>query len=115
TRDFEGWFAVLVVAHADLAEADPLAPACADGLHEGFLGGEAGGEVDLRARLAAAIVDFGGGENAGQKLLALVLQELLDAGDFHDVSADAQDGHARSPCWGRKISGKRRDCNVGKT
>src|ERR1041385_369276 len=72
--------------HLDILPGDPMAQAGADGLHSGFLGGKAGGQALRGIRLAHAVADLGGGEDAPEKTLAKTLHGVLDPPHLGDVN-----------------------------
>ena len=79
----------------DLLEGE-AAPAGAEGLHRGFLRGEAAGHVlGERARMAPPAIDLARLEDAREEPLAVPLEDAGHALDFREVDPD-QDAHQAS-------------------
>ena len=79
-------------AHFDVAPTHAVVPARAEGLHGGFLGGEAGGIAFRRGWLSTRNTDFALGENAAQEAVPEALDGFANARNFGDVDAGA-DNH----------------------
>ena len=78
----------------DIGPGDSAAPAGAEDFEDGFLGGEASGEVlEISAGVGVAISLFGGGEDAVEKMPAVLLVEAANAGGFDEIDSVADDGH----------------------
>jgi len=84
----EGFLARAVI-DGDGMPAEFRADAGGEGFGNGFLRGEAGGEVLVRVAHAEAVGDFAGGENAVEEGRAVAFVRGADARDVHDVRADA--------------------------
>lgn len=78
----------------DFVETGVHADACPQGFGDGFLGGEAFCQPGGLVVGAGKTFVFGGVQDAGGETVRVACQHLLDAGDFHDVRADAEDSHA---------------------
>ena len=84
--EVHGGLATAVVQDFELAPED-AAHASAEGLGDGFLAGEAGGEL---FGAAAAIALFALGVDAAQEPVAEAIQGGLDASDFNGVDAGGE-------------------------
>ena len=86
----------LAAAPDDFYVAPADAPdAGAEGLHGGFLGGEAAGEL---GGASATVGGFALGVDAAEEAVAVVLVNAADPGDFDDVNAGYE--HWRPRCVG---------------
>src|SRR5882672_11733670 len=73
-----------------------VADAGAERLGEGFLGGEALGEVGGGLAVAAEALQLGLAQDAPREALAEALERALDAADLDDIVAHAVDHRAAS-------------------
>ena len=89
----EEGFAGGVVEDFHVGPGDVAAPAGAEDFEDGFLGGEAAGEVDGGEFVGEAVGLFGGGEAAVEEMAAVVGVEARDAVHFDDIDAVSDDGH----------------------
>ena len=89
--------------HLDLQPVHAAADAGAKRFGGGFFGGKSSGQAFGRIAFAHAVGLFGGGEDPIQKPLSEALKRLLDARDFNQVNA-AADNHA---VYQANISGPR--------
>lgn len=75
----------------NIAPADAVAPACAEGFHSGLLGGEAGGITLEFILMSLTIFDFRRSEKAFEKGCAVASDGGFDAVDFGDVESQPDD------------------------
>src|SRR5581483_9091153 len=78
--------------HFDLAPGDP-ARVCrsGEGLECGLFRRKPGGEMHRGPRARARVRHFGLREETREGALALRVNEALDAGDVHEINAEAED------------------------
>src|SRR5690606_18116698 len=93
--DTEGGFTGREADDFDVGPGYAAAPAGADGFERGLLGGEARGESFVAASGGGRVGGFGWGEAAREEAVAVVGEELGDAGGGDDVGSVADDGHGR--------------------
>lgn len=79
------------VCNLDIVPGDALREAGADGFHECFFGGEAGGEAFKTVGFGEGVSDFVGGEDAVEEAIAETGVGVADTGDFGEVGADRKD------------------------
>src|SRR5579862_7899873 len=78
----------------DIAPADTVGPAGAEGFHRGFLGGEASGVTLKFVAMLLAVFHFGGRKEAFEERRAVARDGRLDAIDFSDVQPEPDDQSA---------------------
>jgi len=84
----------------DVGPGDFAGPAGAEDFEDGFFSGEAAGEVfDVAFWVFGAVGLFEGSEAAVEEALAMVAEELGDAGGFDDVDAVADDHEWKGKVW----------------
>jgi len=90
-RKSENGFAEFIVPDFDVVQAHRMAQALPGGFGEGFLGGEAFGEVARGVRLLRVLGEFVRGQQAPREGGAVAFAGFSDAHDADDVGADAED------------------------
>lgn len=80
-----------LVDDLEILPTDAVTPAGANGLHAGFLGGEAGGVAFGLIGLALDVGDLSGGVDAVDEAGTETVEGVLDAVDFAQVRAEADD------------------------
>ena len=95
--EFDAGLAGDVADDFDVGPGDAAAPTGSEDFEDGFLGGESAGEMfEISLGVAGAIFLFGGGKDAVEEALAVLLAEPTDAVGFDDVNAVAENGHLGS-------------------
>jgi polyphenol oxidase len=89
--EFYGGAAAFLADDFDVDPADAAAPAGAEGLHRGFLGGEAAGVALVFVFEALAVFAFGGRVETAEDCFAVALDGGFYAADFGDVDSEADD------------------------
>ena len=89
--ELEGGSARREVQDLYVVPGDALGESGADGFHECFLGGEAGGEAFEAVGLGERVGDLVRGEDALQEAVAKAGVGVADTGDFGEVGADRKD------------------------
>ena len=85
----DGGTASWLAAHFDIAPGYAVIPTRTDGLHRGFLGGEAGGVALDPVGFRFAIADLSLGEDPAQKAVAETRDGRSDARYFRNVDTSA--------------------------
>lgn len=77
----------------------------AERFHRGFLCGESCGEMQSAAFAICAVRLLCGREDSLQESLFVLREQVVDARDFDDVDADADDRHGKAYCsWVRGVT-----------